>query len=86
MTEEQLRLRGRLTALEYRIIHLYDRLNRATGASPAQVRADLDRIRWSLAHATFPAEDPAVSDLLAAEAQASAHQLLSALETLSQGG
>ncbi|EHK75210.1 hypothetical protein SM0020_24920 [Sinorhizobium meliloti CCNWSX0020] len=69
MTEDEIRLEARLTAIEYMIGHTLSRFYFVSGISDEQLDAAEVKGRRALAATTFPGVDPAIADHFSAEIQ-----------------
>lgn len=76
MDEKGIRLEARLGAIEYMIAHLHKVLHGAIGATPEMTEDAIQQFEKSLENETFPALDPASSDLVAGEIQDAFRHLL----------
>jgi hypothetical protein len=76
MTEQELKLEARLSALEYMISHTLSRIHVLTGATNEQLDAMEDDARITLSATTLPGADPAMADMFAGELQECIERLI----------
>lgn len=76
MTEEGVKLEGRLTAIEYMIGHTLSSLLLVLGASDEQLDPMERNAKVTFGQTTFPGADPAMGDLLASEIQENIERLI----------
>jgi hypothetical protein len=76
--EEAIKLQARLVAIEYAICELYSAFYR--GVQPADVHQRHDQLVGYFRKQPVPGHDPAMSDLLAGEAETALRELLTRIE------
>lgn len=85
MEPEKLQLEARLSAIEYMIGQLFKVTYGSIGATPEMIEASHKKFRNYLETMPTPTEDPAMSDLVAAEIQEAHERLLEIIETAAMG-
>jgi hypothetical protein len=76
LTEEQLKLEARLTAIEYMIGHAYSRILVMLKTTDEQMDQMEAQAKLSLGQTTLPGVDPAMADHFSAEIQEAIEHLL----------
>jgi hypothetical protein len=85
MNVEKIRLEARLSAIEYMIGQLFRMIYVSIGATPEMIEASHKQFRDYLQTMPMPTDDPAISDLAAAEIQEAHERLLEIIETAAKG-
>jgi hypothetical protein len=76
MDEKAIRLEARLGAIEYMVGQLFKMVYLSTGVTPKMVEESHERLREHLRTMATPGNNPAISDVVAAEIQEAHERLL----------